>query len=69
MSKTIHATYDGQVLRPDEPLDLPPNARVTVTINGTPERAPVKPYESLDYLASLNLDGPADASERVDRTA
>jgi len=32
MTKTLEATYDGETLRPDEPLDLKPNTRVRVTI-------------------------------------
>jgi hypothetical protein len=30
MTKTIEAVFDGVMLRPDEPLDLPPNTRVRV---------------------------------------
>ena len=32
MTTTLEATFDGQVLRPDKPLDLEPNTRVRVTI-------------------------------------
>ncbi|MDF1814039.1 MAG: hypothetical protein P1V20_17680 [Verrucomicrobiales bacterium] len=32
ISKTIPATFDGSVLKPDSPLDLSPNSRVIVTI-------------------------------------
>jgi hypothetical protein len=28
MTKTLEAVFDGEVLRPDEPLDLRPNTRV-----------------------------------------
>lgn len=62
MPKPIHVTFDGKVLVPDEPLDLPPNARFTVTINGEEHRKPLKPYEGLQRLAELDLEGPPDSS-------
>jgi hypothetical protein len=47
MGKTLTAVFDGQVLRPDSPADLKPNARYQVTMNeksrkwgtGTPGRS------------------------------
>ena len=65
MTRRFHVTYDGKALQPEGPLDLPLNTRLTVTVDGAPDEPPVGPYESLDYLASLNLDGPPDASERL----
>ena len=32
MTKTLEAIYDGEVLRPDEPLDIEPNTRIQITI-------------------------------------
>lgn len=32
MAKIIYLTFDGQVFRPDGPLDLPPNTRYLVTV-------------------------------------
>lgn len=32
MSKTLTAVFDGDVLRPDSPLDLAPNTRYIITI-------------------------------------
>ncbi len=32
MTKIIEGLFDGVALRPDEPLDLPPNTRVRLTI-------------------------------------
>ena len=29
---TLYATFDGQVLRPDEPIALPPNTRVRLLL-------------------------------------
>lgn len=32
MAKTLRATFDGEVLRPEGPVDLKPNTRYLVTI-------------------------------------
>jgi len=32
MSQTVQATFDGQVLKPEQPLELAPNTRVLITI-------------------------------------
>ncbi|HEX8845257.1 MAG TPA: antitoxin family protein [Pyrinomonadaceae bacterium] len=65
MSQTLEAIYDGEVLRPDEPLDLEPNTRVRVTIE--PARASEKKGKSFLQIArSLKLEGPPDWSERLD---
>ena len=66
MTKTVLATYDGKDLLLEDPLDLPPNTRVTVTINGAPEeKAEGERFEWLDIAASMNLDLPPNASERI----
>ena len=36
MTKSIEAVFDGVTLRPDEPLELPPNTRVRLTIESLP---------------------------------
>ena len=65
MSKTLEATFDGEVLRPDEPLELEPNTRVRLTIESmtAPEK---QPKSFLRTARSLNLEGPPDWSERLD---
>ena len=37
-TKTLTAVFDGQFLRPDEPLDLEPNTRYVITIAPQPLR-------------------------------
>ena len=37
MSRTITVIFDGEVLRPTEPLDLAPDTEYRVTIDGTGE--------------------------------
>ncbi len=70
---SVDATYDGNTVLPDEPLPLPPNARVTVSFEVTGEEQPPteatrkdEPYAFLKAALAANLDGPPDWSERVD---
>ena len=65
MSKTLEAVYDGEVLRPDEPLELEPNTRVRLTIE--PAASPREKSKSFIRTArSLDLQGPPDWSSRLD---
>lgn len=65
MSQTLDATFDGNVFRPDQPIELEPNTRVRITIESTP--SPEKESESFLRVArSLNIDGPRDWSTRLD---
>lgn len=76
MDKTVNATFDGEVFRPDEPVDLESNTKVRLLIEETPKKRlkleimPKKPggepYGAFKYLASLKLDGPSDWSENLD---
>ena len=65
MSQTLEATFDGQVFRPVETVELQPNTRVrlVVTVKATPEE---KPKSFLRVARSLKLQGPKDWSSRVD---
>jgi hypothetical protein len=65
MAKTIHATFDGEVLRPEEPVALAPNTRVLVTIL-EPDVQVGTPYSFLKMARSLHLEGPPDWSERFE---
>lgn len=56
MTQTLEAVFDGDVLRPDEPLQLAPNTRVRLVIETV---APAK--EAKSFLATaqaLNLAAP-----------
>jgi predicted DNA-binding antitoxin AbrB/MazE fold protein len=59
MSQTLEATFDGEVLRPDEPIDLEPNTRVQITIEPARE-AEDKSKSFLDTALALKLEGPSD---------
>ncbi len=65
MLKTVHAIFDGKVLRPEEPLDLEPNTHVRIAIEII---EPVKPRTGsfLRTARSLRLKGPADWSARFE---
>ncbi|MDQ3805758.1 MAG: antitoxin family protein [Acidobacteriota bacterium] len=65
MTKTLEATFDGEVLRPDEPLGLEPNTRVRITIEPAP-RPRAQPTSFLRTARSLSLEGPADWATRLD---
>lgn len=64
MTKTIEAIFDGVTLRPDEPLELPPNTRVRLTIE-TPAVS-VMPGSFLRTARGLALSGPSDWSANLE---
>jgi len=78
MEKILDATYDGEVFRPDEPVDLASNTKVKVIVEDEkaepkklilvemPKKGKGEPYSLLKYLESLNLDGPSDFSRNLD---
>lgn len=65
MVKTLQAIFDGEVLRPEEPLNIEPNTRVSITIE-TKGGQLKKPYVFLETARSLKLEGPSDLSDRID---
>jgi predicted DNA-binding antitoxin AbrB/MazE fold protein len=65
MTTTIEAIFDGEVLRPEQPLKLEPNTRVTLVVTA-PDTDEVG-ESFLDIAMSIHLEGPADWSENLDR--
>lgn len=65
MTQTLEATFDGQVFRPVQQVDLEPDTKVEiiVTVKITP---PENPKSFLRTARSLKLKGPKDFSSRVD---
>jgi len=64
---TVYANFDGQVLRPEEPISLPPNTRVRLLLEPAgPEPAAGETLSFLNAARSLNLEGPPDWSTRLD---
>jgi hypothetical protein len=69
---SVDATYDGEVVRTDKLLPLPPNARVTVSYEvADEEQRPAEtkkkstPYAVLKAALAANIEGPPDWSQRV----
>jgi predicted DNA-binding antitoxin AbrB/MazE fold protein len=62
MSNIVLATFDGEVLRPDKPISLPPNSRVRLTLETEPTEDEIS---FLDVAQNLQLDGPVDWSNRL----
>ncbi|MCU0240235.1 MAG: DUF104 domain-containing protein [Pyrinomonadaceae bacterium] len=65
MSQTIEATFDGQVFRPVETVELQPDTQVqlVVTIKVISEK---KTKSFLDTARALKLKGPKDFSTKID---
>ncbi len=65
MSQTLEATFDGQVFRPVETVELQPDTRVqlVVTVKAASEE---KTKSFLRTARSLKLQGPKDWSSRID---
>ena len=65
MSQTLDATFDGEVFRPTQAVELQPDTQVQliVTVKSTTVE---KPKSFLRVARSLQLTGPADWSSRLD---
>lgn len=63
-TKTLHAIFDGNVLRPEESVDLEPNARYLVTI----KRKEAGKHSLWDVLSKFTgkVEGPEDWSKEHD---
>ncbi len=75
MEKILDATYDGEVFRPDEPIDLASNTKVKVIIEEVPKKLELvekpkkgkgEPYAFLKYLESVSIDAPPDYAANID---
>ena len=68
MTRTITVVFDGEVLRPQEPVDLERNVPYSVTINGLSDQDQVDQEPGmLDDILALAQDlGVEDLSEQVD---
>jgi predicted DNA-binding antitoxin AbrB/MazE fold protein len=70
MTRSVDVIYDGEVFRPQQPLDLKANSRHTIEIQIDDAPAPVEPeaktlWEWLDEMSGT-VEGPADWSEEHD---
>lgn len=65
MTTTLYALFDGKNLLPEKPIQLAPNTRVRLIIETAEPEEPVT-VSFLQTAQSLNLEGPADWSERLE---
>lgn len=65
MSQTLEATFDGQVFRPVQTVELQPDTQVelVVTVKAVPSE---KSKSFLRTARALKLQGPKDFSSRID---
>jgi hypothetical protein len=67
MRRTIVAVFDGEVLRPQESLDLQRDTRYTITIEGLPDGETSHEPGVLDDLLEFSVDtGIEDLAEQHD---
>lgn len=66
MNRTITGTYDGRDIHPDEPLPLPRDTRVTLTVHADEPEEDIGATTFFDVALSLNAEGPPDWSARID---
>ncbi|HSU17233.1 hypothetical protein [Longimicrobium sp.] len=66
MTRKVEATYDGETVHPDEPLQLAPNSRFVMTYEPIEETGAPAPVSFIDVALANPVHGPADWSERVD---
>lgn len=69
MIQTLHAVFDGQVLRPEEPIGLKPNVRYIITVEREEDDQPASaelPYP-LTAIRDMASDlGVSDLASRHD---
>lgn len=66
MSLIIEATFDGEVFRPDEKVDLEPDTKVKLELKVKKKKKTGKPYSFTNYARSVNIDAPSDYAENID---
>jgi hypothetical protein len=64
-TKTLHAIFDGNVLRPEESIDLELNVRYLITIEHKEETGPQSLWDTLNKFSG-KVEGPEDWSKEHD---
>lgn len=72
MTRTIQAHFDGRVIVPDEPVELPPATRLTVAVPIAPNGEMPTQQEIEDRVARIRqlegaFEGPSLPDEAFDR--
>jgi hypothetical protein len=67
MQKTLTVIFDGNVFRPEEPVDLAPNARYRITIEAEPPGVEQPVNRTLRWILEHAMDmGLPDFAEQHD---
>ena len=64
---TVNAHFDGKVIVPDEPLDLPPNQALIVQIERVGDEAVASDESALTWLTANAVDNDALPTDLADR--
>jgi hypothetical protein len=64
---TVSAHFDGRVIVPDEPLDLPPNQALIVQIERVGDEAVPSDESALTWIAANAVDSEALPTDLADR--
>jgi hypothetical protein len=64
---TVYAHFDGKVIVPDEPLDLPHNQALVVQIRPIDEQSQSENESVLTWLAAHAVDSKALPTDLADR--
>lgn len=62
---TVNAHFDGKVIKPDKPIDLPPNQALTVQIERVEAREPAEESASA-WLAADAVESDAQPTDLAD---
>lgn len=60
----LNARYDGKVLIPDEPLNLPANQKVHIQVEPINSAEPARQSVDLSKLLGAGLAGPTNSNPR-----
>ncbi len=67
MTKTLYATFDGLVLKPEEDVDLKPNHRYLIRVESPPQKKIKRKKKILQQIAARAQDlGISDLAEQHD---
>jgi hypothetical protein len=64
---TVNAHFDGKVIIPDEPLDLPPNQPLIISIERVAEKHDSVDGSVLSWLAANAVESDALPTDLADR--
>ena len=64
---TVSAHFDGKVIVPDEPLDLPPNQALIVQIERVGDEAVPSDESALTWIAANAVDSEALPTDLADQ--